>query len=88
MKKEILQLLRQNFEHISGEKLSAALGVSRVTIWKHIQGLLGHGYDITATARGYRLVAASDTHFAWEYPDRQERIHFFKSGSAYNTCKK
>lgn len=82
MKKEILEILRQNSEQISGEKLSSSLDVSRVTIWKHIKGLIAHGYDIEATAKGYRLIAAPDTPFAWEYPERQETIHYFKSVSS------
>lgn len=79
MKTEILQLLRQNSQPLSGEKLSSALGVSRVTIWKHIKTLLGHGYDIAATAKGYQLATSPDTPFPWEFPERQERIHFFES---------
>ncbi len=79
MKKEILQLLRQNLQPISGEKLSSVLEVSRVTIWKHIKGLIAHGYDIAATAKGYRLVSEPDTPFAWEDPERCERIHHFDS---------
>lgn len=79
MKNRILQLLRQSPQPLSGEKLSLALGVSRVTVWKHIKALIGHGYDIVATARGYRLVKSPDTPFSWEYPERQERIHFFES---------
>ncbi len=79
MKKEILQLLRQASQPLSGEKLSSALGVSRVTIWKHIKALIGHGYDISATPKGYLLVSGPDTPFSWEYPDRQERILYFES---------
>ena len=88
MKKKILQLLRQNSQQISGEKLSSALGVSRVTIWKHIKGLIGHGYDIAATAKGYRLVSEPDTPFAWEDPVRSERIHYFESvGSTMDVAR-
>jgi BirA family biotin operon repressor/biotin-[acetyl-CoA-carboxylase] ligase len=88
MKKEILQLLRQNSQQISGEKLSSSLGVSRVTIWKHIKGLNTHGYDIAATAKGYRLVSEPDTPFAWEDPERYERIHYFESvGSTMDVAR-
>ena len=88
MKKQILQLLRQKSQQISGEKLSSALGVSRVTIWKHIKGLIAHGYDIAATAKGYRLVDEPDTPFAWEDPERSERIHYFESvGSTMDVAR-
>lgn len=79
MKKEILQILRKNSQPVSGEKLSSALGVSRVTIWKHIKSLLACGYDISATPKGYRLVSGPDTPFPWEFPDREKNIHFFES---------
>lgn len=88
MKKEILQLLRQNSQQISGEKLSSVLGVSRVTIWKHIKSLVANGYDIAATAKGYLLVGEPDTPFAWEDPDRFERIHYFESvGSTMDVAR-
>jgi BirA family biotin operon repressor/biotin-[acetyl-CoA-carboxylase] ligase len=79
MKIEILQLLRKNSQPISGEKLSSTLGVSRVTIWKHIKALLGHGYDIAATPKGYQLISGPDTPFPWEFPGREKNIHFFES---------
>ena len=88
MKKQILQLLRQNSQQISGEKLSSSLGVSRVTVWKHIKGLISHGYDIAATAKGYRLRGEPDTPFAWEDPERSERIHYFESvGSTMDVAR-
>jgi BirA family transcriptional regulator, biotin operon repressor / biotin---[acetyl-CoA-carboxylase] ligase len=88
MKTKILQLLRQHSEVISGETLSSELGTSRVSIWKHIRGLQALGYEIEATAKGYRLVRAPDTPFAWEFPQRQERIHFFESvGSTMDVAR-
>jgi BirA family biotin operon repressor/biotin-[acetyl-CoA-carboxylase] ligase len=77
MKAQILDKLRQATEAISGPRLSAELGVSRVTVWKHIQALKGHGYDIQASGRGYRLVNAPDALFGWEFPGRQDRVHHY-----------
>mgnify|MGYP001814611498 CR=1 FL=1 len=79
MKKEILQFLRKTPQPVSGEKLSSAMGVSRVTIWKHIKALLACGYDISATPKGYQLVSGPDTPFPWEFPGREKNIHFFES---------
>ncbi len=77
MKGKILKQLRKHAAVVSGETLSAALGLSRVSIWKHIQGLKGVGYEIDATSRGYRLVKSPDTPYAWEFPDRLDQIHYF-----------
>ena len=76
MKKEILQILRQDSGRISGEDLSSILGISRVSIWKHIKILIAKGYDVDTSSKGYRLMASPDTPFAWEYPDRCEKIHY------------
>ena len=78
MKGKILNLLKNETTVISGEALSARLGLSRVSIWKHIQGLKGMGYEIDTTAKGYRLVESPDIPFAWEFPNREDRIHYFE----------
>jgi BirA family biotin operon repressor/biotin-[acetyl-CoA-carboxylase] ligase len=78
MKGKILKLLKNRTAVISGEALSRRLGLSRVSIWKHIQGLKGMGYEIDATTKGYRLVKSPDIPFAWEFPNREDRIHFFE----------
>jgi BirA family biotin operon repressor/biotin-[acetyl-CoA-carboxylase] ligase len=45
----------------SGAALSAAEGVSRTQVWKHIEALRALGYQIEATpGDGYRLVASPD----------------------------
>jgi BirA family biotin operon repressor/biotin-[acetyl-CoA-carboxylase] ligase len=48
-------------EFLSGEALSAKLGLSRTAVWKHVQSLREKGYRIDAVpARGYRLVDVPD----------------------------
>ncbi len=77
LKAQILEQLRKHEAVVSGETLSAILGLSRVSIWKHIQGLKGAGYEINATSRGYQLVKSPDTPYAWEFPDRLGRVHYY-----------
>lgn len=62
MKREILLKLRKNpLEYVSGEQLSAALGVSRTAIWKVINELKEEGYIIESSSKkGYRLNPDSD----------------------------
>lgn len=46
---------------VSGEKLAAQLGLSRMAVWKRINRLKALGYDILGfPRRGYRLLASPD----------------------------
>lgn len=76
MKSNILALLREKDEVVSGEDLSARLGISRVAVWKHIQKLQACGYVIRSTAKGYLLKSSPDTPFPWEFPHRVDSIHY------------
>ena len=77
MKSKILGLFRSAQDIVSGETLSTALGISRVSVWKHIQKLQECGYEIEATPRGYQLLKSPDTPFPWEFPQREGLIHYF-----------
>ena len=77
MKSQILKILRNNESIVSGQTLSADLGISRVSIWKHIQKLQALGYDIAATAKGYRLENSPDAPYPWEFPDWKFKIHYY-----------
>lgn len=76
MKGKILHILRNRTgETVSGEDLSERIGVSRVSVWKHIRKLQELGYAITSSANGYTLTAETDALFPWEFPGREARIH-------------
>lgn len=77
-KERILNILNQAGSVVSGEALSAELGVSRVSIWKHIKGLTQSGIPIVSSPKGYRLDRDSDSLGAWAFDGRQDRIHFFQ----------
>ena len=77
MKSQILKALRESGDYVSGETLSKKLGVSRVSIWKHIQGLKDDGYVIEAGPMGYRLVSSPDLLLPYEFPGLEQRIHYF-----------
>lgn len=77
MKSRILELFRSTSDIVSGETLSTDLGISRVSVWKHIQKLQDCGYHIESTPKGYRLFLSPDTPFPWEFPDRETTIHYF-----------
>ena len=77
MKGQILKILRNNESIVSGQALSAELEISRVSIWKHIQKLQTLGYDILATAKGYRLISSPDVPYPWEFPDWTFKILYY-----------
>lgn len=77
MKAEILKILRSHADGVTGEQLSAALGISQASLVKHIHKLQDFGYQISAAAGGYRLVSAPDILFPWEYQGETANILYF-----------
>jgi BirA family biotin operon repressor/biotin-[acetyl-CoA-carboxylase] ligase len=59
-KQKVLTLLRQaQGGYLSGESMSAQLGISRAAVWKAIESLRQEGYEINSvTRKGYQLVGA------------------------------
>jgi BirA family biotin operon repressor/biotin-[acetyl-CoA-carboxylase] ligase len=87
-KKQILKALRDYDDCLSGETLSEQLGISRVSIWKHIRSLKEDGYVIDASARGYRLVSSPDLMLPYEFPGLEERIYYFSEiGSTMDAAR-
>jgi BirA family transcriptional regulator, biotin operon repressor / biotin---[acetyl-CoA-carboxylase] ligase len=82
MKGDILKLLKAGKGVVSGEWLSEQLGVSRVSVWKHIKKLQECGYSIASTPMGYELIKSPDTPFPWEFPSFEDRIHYFPEVSS------
>jgi len=74
MKDRILKILKHSKTTVSGQSISAQLGISRVSVWKHIQKLQALGYDILATASGYRLENSPDIPYPWEFPGWESRL--------------
>ena len=56
MRTELLKILRESDDYVSGQQLCDQFGVSRTAVWKAISQLREEGYDIEAVKnRGYRL---------------------------------
>jgi len=77
MKGQILNILRTENGVVSGKALSTHLGISRVSVWKHIKKLQEVGYDIEASPKGYLLVSSPDVLYPWEFGDKGSKIHYF-----------
>lgn len=76
-KRLLLQTLRSQGGIVSGEHLSSILGISRVSIWKHIHKLRELGYEINSTSGGYRLLSSPDILFSWEFQGQEANILYF-----------
>ena len=77
MRGKILKVLRQSSNCVSGEALSRQLGISRVSVWKHIRSLQQEGYIIESSPKGYRLVFSPDLLLPYEFPGWEQKIHHF-----------
>ncbi len=87
-KGEILRALRASGDYVSGEVLSKELGSSRVSIWKHLRGLMQQGYVIESSPTGYRLISSPDLLLPYELPGWEQRIHHFREvGSTMEMAK-
>ncbi len=87
-KQTILTMLRSGRDIISGSELSRRLDVSRVAVWKQVQRLQQCGYEIGASAKGYRLITDPDIPYPWEFPGREESIlHFQQLESTMDTAR-
>lgn len=61
MKAELLTMLRETNEYVSGQKVCETFGVSRTAVWKAINQLRKSGYEIEAVSnKGYRLLSVPD----------------------------
>ncbi len=61
MKTEILKMLKEADQYVSGQQLCERFGVSRTAVWKIIGQLKEEGYEIQAVRnKGYRLVESAD----------------------------
>lgn len=61
MKAEILKMLRESGDYVSGQQLCDELGVSRTAVWKVINQLKEDGYEVEAVRnRGYRIAQSPD----------------------------
>ncbi len=96
MRAKILELLRSKMpDPVSGEEISAQLGVSRTAVWKHIQALKNNGYEIESIPKkGYILHKAPDLLSPEEIVSCLEtkwvghHIHYLKSTVSSNEVGK
>ena len=63
VKTEVLRMLKETDDYLSGQEICERLNVSRTAVWKVIKQLETEGYEIEAVRnRGYRLRFLGDVH--------------------------
>lgn len=61
-KEKILEVLKNQSDYISGQKICEELGISRTAVWKNIKHLKEEGYKIDSISnKGYLLITAPDS---------------------------
>ncbi len=71
-------LYRAGGETLSGVQLSQRVGISRVAVWKHINGLKENGFEIQSSPKGYCLAHPGDLLHGFCFaPPLGERIAYF-----------
>jgi BirA family biotin operon repressor/biotin-[acetyl-CoA-carboxylase] ligase len=73
----ILDILKNSSTRVSGEELSRITSISRVGVWKHINSLKEHGYEINSNRSGYLLESSRDLLQKWEFPRFKDSIKFY-----------
>ncbi len=77
VKQKIHSHLTRKNNWLSGEELSAILGISRVAVWKHLQKMRESGYPLVSGPRGYMLDPCEDTLAPWAFEiDDRDLFHF------------
>jgi BirA family biotin operon repressor/biotin-[acetyl-CoA-carboxylase] ligase len=94
-KEEILRVLKESGDYVSGEALAERLGVSRAAVWKQVHTLIREGYGIESQQRhGYKLVSAPDKLYSFEVQYGLQSkllgrkvVHFNATGSTNTVAK-
>jgi len=81
-KEKIYTILKEAEHTVSGEKISSMLGISRVSVWKHIKGMVQSDIPVVSSPQGYRLVRNPDSMLPWEFGVWQDHIHHFREISS------
>ena len=89
LKSEVLRLLEDKNEYISGKLISSELNISRNMVWKYISSLKNEGYDIKTSRKGYLLVSKNNELSEYEIRKKLKikdaSFHIYKTIGSTNT---
>lgn len=85
MNNDLINLLKNNSDYISGEELSQKFNISRAAIWKQIRALKEAGYEIEGVSKkGYKLISCPDLIIEKEISDNLTTSFIGKNIKYYN----
>ncbi len=76
MEPKLLQILRSKGGNTPEQELLKELACTRDMLLNAMANLNGHGYKIILENQKWELVQEPDTPFPWEFPGRQNTIHY------------
>lgn len=76
-REKIYTLLSESDQVLSGETISRQLGISRVSVWKHIQAMVKSGVPITSSPKGYVLASDEDSLSSLGFGHLKDQVHFY-----------
>ncbi len=76
-KARIYTILADDGGVVSGETISEQLGISRVSVWKHIKAMMKEGIDISSSSKGYLLHIDPDNLNPLGCGLWRDRLHYF-----------
>ena len=86
MRTELLTMLRETKDYVSGQKICETFGVSRTAVWKAVNQLRNSGYEIEAVSnKGYRLLSVPDVLNQNELLSRRKTKWIGKDTLCYET---
>lgn len=86
MRTELLTMLRETKDYVSGQKICDTFGVSRTAVWKAINQLRKNGYEVEAVPnKGYRLLEIPDVLNANELQSRRKTKWIGSNTICYET---
>lgn len=86
MRTELLTMLRETNDYVSGQKICETFGVSRTAVWKAVNQLRNSGYEIEAVSnKGYRLLSVPDVLNQNELLSRRKTKWIGKDTLCYET---
>ena len=86
MRAELLTMLRETTDYISGQRICDTFGVSRTAVWKAVNQLRKNGYEIEAVPnKGYRLIETPDILNLHELQSRRKTNWIGETMRCYET---
>lgn len=92
LKDDIIRVLKEEGDYVSGAVIAEKFGVSRMTINNAVKELVSDGYSISAIKnRGYKIQHSSNAYNLSEledYIDNVSNIYYYDSVTSTNDCLK